>query len=129
MINEDAKMDENNNDAQTDKSKEQKDQDDDKLSDIVKHENVHMDEEFDEFDMEEFKKKYLNSDLKLRERKPEEKEFEDEFDIHPTELAQERLKHYRGLENLKYSFWHRDENLPEFYNKMFRFRGFAKMKH
>lgn len=51
--------------------------------------------------MEEFKKKFLNSDLKLRKRDRDELEFEDEFDIHPDEMALERLKQYRGLENLK----------------------------
>lgn len=62
------------------------------IDDLESIADVHMDEEFDAFDLEEFKKKYLNRDKHLQKRDREELEFEDEFDIAPDEMAQERLK-------------------------------------
>jgi len=74
-----------------DGSEGKKGQDND-IADIESIPDVNMDEEFDAFDLEEFKKKYLNRNKHLHARGREELEFEDEFDINPDELAMERLK-------------------------------------
>lgn len=63
------------------------------IDDIESIPDVNIDEEFDAFDLEEFKKKYLNRNKHLHIRGREELEFEDEFDINPDELAQEKLKY------------------------------------
>lgn len=63
------------------------------IDDIESIPDVNIDEEFDAFDLEEFKKKYLNRNKHLHKRGREELEFEDEFDINPDELAQEKLKY------------------------------------
>jgi len=54
----------------------------------------------------------------------EDKQFPDEVDIQPTELARDRLARYRSLKSFRNSYIDPKENLPEDYSRIFHFQNF-----
>ncbi|EEB05338.1 ribosome biogenesis protein Tsr1 [Schizosaccharomyces japonicus yFS275] len=62
----------------------------------------------------------------------EEREFPDEIELMPDELARERLRKYRGLRSMFSSPWDPEEpdaNEPADWRRLFRFQNYRNMKN
>lgn len=68
----------------------------------------------------------------FRARARDDLEFPDEIELHPNESAQERLKRYRGLKNLRAANWDYDEiddKAPEEWQRLTRVPNFKATRN
>src|SRR5437763_36235 len=73
--------------------------------------------------IEEFRKRNKEAQTDL--------EFPDEIELHPSELARDKLHRYRGLKNFRTSPWERDEDAlyqPPFWEALARIENYKGTK-
>ncbi|KAG0143684.1 hypothetical protein CROQUDRAFT_65959 [Cronartium quercuum f. sp. fusiforme G11] len=85
---------------------------------------IDLEQDIENLQLEEYRSNKLKQRLDLNK---EDEEFPDEIDTPLNILAKQRFARYRGLKNLRKSYWDPFENLPLEYGKIFNFKDWKIM--